>query len=339
MRAAVIHEFGKPEALQVEDLPDPDPGPHEIIVRQSMTTVNHRDIWIRMGHPNPAFNVDLPIILGIDICGEVTEVGSEVDSPAVGDRVTINPYIPCERCDMCLRAMFQYCNNLNIYNGSYTELAVVPAKNAIPVPKELSDTQVACFGNNYPTAWEMLIRKARISPEDTVFVWAGTSGVGWAGIEIARLVGARVITSAGTEEKRQILRDKGLDVVDHYSPDMVARVMEMTEGRGVSVVFEHVGTDTWQRSVEMCRSNGAIVVAGATSGDNVTMNVIDMFVKQLRILGSRNADMNSALGAAEHLAQGAFDPIIGKELSLDDIAEAHRLLEQGKITGKIVIKF
>src|SRR5690606_33865299 len=220
LRAALIRETGQPEVLKVENIATPKPGPHDILVRQAMTTVNHRDIWMRQGHPSPAYRVEMPAVLGIDICGEVVAVGSEVDAPKVGQRVTINPYMPCGRCESCLRARPQYCNRFDVYHGSYAEFAVVPASLAIVVPDTLTDAQVACFPNNYPTAWEMLVGKAGLTPDDTVFVWAGTSGLGYAGIEIARLAGAQVITSAGTPEKRQLLADKGLDVVDHYAPDI-----------------------------------------------------------------------------------------------------------------------
>lgn len=339
MRAAVIHSTGGPDVLQINELPDPVIGPADIAVRQAMTTVNHRDIWIRKGHPNPTYHVDFPAVLGIDICGEVVEVGSEVNNAVVGDRVTINPYIPCGRCEYCVRSRPQYCTKFDVYRGAYAELAVVPAALVIVVPEDLSDAQVACFPNNYPTAWEMLIAKAGLTPADTVFVWAGTSGLGCAGVEIAHLAGARAITSAGTEQKRRILRDRGWDVVDHYSPDMVNDVMERTDGRGVSIVFEHVGADTWGRSMEMCCSGGTIVFAGATSGDDASMNVTEMFVKQVRILGSRVANMNSAMEAAEHLGRGDFEPVVGEELPLEDIAHAHSLLEQGKAPGKILIRF
>lgn len=339
MRAARIHQHGGSDVFRVEEINPPTVGPFDILVRQAMTTVNHRDIWIRKHHNNFAYRVALPAILGIDICGEVVEVGSDVDTPAVGDRVTINPYLPCGHCLDCLRAHPQYCGQFGVYHGAYAEFALVPAHLAIRVPAELSDAQVACFPNAYPTAWEMLLGKAGLGPDDTVFIWAGTSGLAMAGIEITQLVGARVITSAGTQAKRDLLTARGLDVVDHYSPTMVSDVLEMTDGRGVSIVFEHVGAATWQRSLELCAPGATIVVGGATSGDTGTMDLTDMFVRQVRILGSRVASMDVALAAAHQLSLGRFNPLVGAVMPIEEIAEAHRLLEAGNVAGKILVTF
>jgi NADPH2:quinone reductase len=198
---------------------------------------------------------------------------------------------------------------------------------------------VACFPNNYPTAWEMLVRKAGIGPDDTVFVWAGTSGLGGAAIDIAQIVGARVLTSAGSAEKRQILAARGLEVFDHSDPGLVDAVLAATDGWGPRIVFEHVGAATWERSLELCAPSGTIVSAGATSGDDARMNITAMFAKQLRILGSRVADMDIALAAARQLDLGRFDPLVGVTLSLDEVAEGHRLLERGAVAGKIVVEF
>ena len=159
----------------------------------------------------------------------------------------------------------------------------MPAALAVPVARAVPPEHVACFANAYITAWEMLVTKARVGPDDTVFVWAGTSGLGSAAIEIAQLVGARVISSAGGEHKLGVLAKRGVDLaVDHYRDDVVTRVLEFTGGLGASIVFEHVGAATWQRSLDMCASGGTIVSAGATSGDEATMDVTAMFANDAR---------------------------------------------------------
>lgn len=268
MKAVVFHEHGGPDVLRVEEIAEPDPGPDDLLVRLRATSVNHRDIWMRRGHPHPAYRLDLPGILGIDVCGEVIAAGTEVESFAPGDRVTANPYMPCGRCGRCLRGLFQYCPYFTVYNGSYAELIIVPARFAVVVDPSVPDEYVAAFPNTYITAWQMLVGKAVISPADTVFVWAGTSGLGSAAIEIAALAGARVITSAGTEEKREVLRSSKAELVlDHHSPGLVAGVLEATDGDGASIVFEHIGQATWERSLALCAPGGTIVSAGATSGD------------------------------------------------------------------------
>jgi NADPH:quinone reductase-like Zn-dependent oxidoreductase len=339
VRAVRIHAHGGPEVLQVDHVPEPEPGPDDLLVRLRATSVNHRDVWIRRGHPHPAYHVDLPAVLGIDVCGDVVDVGSEVVAFRPGDRVTANPYMPCGACRYCLAGRFQLCPRFSVYTGTYAELFVVPARFAVRVDPAVPDEHVAAFPNTYITAWQMLVGKAGVSPEDTVFVWAGTSGLGSAAIEIAKLAGATVITSAGSEEKREVLRRGRADhVLDHSAEDLVARVLDLTDGEGATIVFEHVGQATWQRSIELAAPGGTIVSAGATSGDEASMNVTYVFVKQLRILGSRLGTMRDAVAAAAHLSAGDFSPLIGAVLPLEKVGEAHTLMDEGRVIGKVIVK-
>lgn len=341
MRAALIRRHGEPAVLQVEDIPVPEPGKGELLIRMLSTSVNHRDVWIRKGHPHPAYRVDLPTALGVDVCGVIEALGEGVDPGfKLGSRVIANPYIPCGKCRRCVRGEFQYCPHFTVYNGSYAEYAVISAANAVTLADSVPITHAAAFPNSYITAWQMLVGKSNVGPADTVFVWAGTSGLGSAAIEIAKLVGARVIASAGTEAKLNMLESYQPDlIVDHYKPDMVERVMDFTEGQGATIVFEHVGKASWQRSLELCAYGGTIVTAGATSGDEVSMDVTYAFVKQIRVLGSRLGTMKDLSDSVRHLNSGYFRPLIGKTLPLEDIAHAHELMEAGKIIGKIIIEY
>jgi NADPH:quinone reductase-like Zn-dependent oxidoreductase len=339
MRAVRIHAHGGPEVLQVDEIPEPTPGPGDLLVGLRATSVNHRDVWIRRGHPHPAYRVDLPAVLGIDVCGDVVEVGSDVDGFRAGDRVTANPYMQCGTCRYCVRGEFQLCPDFAVYHGTYAERFLVPAQFAARVDPSVPDEHVAAFPNAYITAWQMLVGKAGVDAADTVFVWAGTSGLGGAAIEIARLHGARVITSAGSEQKREVLEQGVADaVLDHHSADLVDRVLELTDGVGATIVFEHVGQATWERSIEMAAHGGTIVTAGATSGDDARINVTYMFVKQLRILGSRLGTMADTIDAARHLSAGRFAPLIGAVLPLEQLGEAHVLLDEGRVTGKVIVK-
>ncbi|WP_397475840.1 alcohol dehydrogenase catalytic domain-containing protein [Pusillimonas sp.] len=341
MRAALIRRHGDPGVLQLEDVAVPEPGAGELLVRMLSTSVNHRDVWIRKGHPHPAYYVDLPVVLGVDVCGVVEKTGSGVgEAFKAGDRIIANPYQPCGKCEQCRRGEFQYCPNFTVYNGSYAEYAVIPAINAVKLAESVPITHAAAFPNSYITAWQMLVGKAKVSPADTVFVWAGTSGLGSAAIEIAKLAGARVIASAGTEAKLRMLESYEPDlIVDHYKPGMVDLVMDYTEGRGASIVFEHVGKASWKRSLELCAVGGTIVTAGATSGDEVTMDITYAFVKQIKIMGSRLGTMKDLSDSVRHLNSGYFKPLIGKTLPLEDIAHAHELMEAGKIIGKIILEY
>lgn len=338
MRAVRIYRHGGPEVLQVDEVPEPTPGPDDLLVRLRATSVNHRDVWIRRGHPHPAYHVDLPAVLGIDVCGDVVEIGEAVDGFSAGDRVTMCPYLPCGRCSMCVRGRFQYCPRFDVYHGTYAEYFLIPARLAVRVDPSVPDEHVAAFPNAYVTAWQMLVGKAGVSAADTVFVWAGTSGLGSAAIEIAQLAGATVITSAGSDEKRDVLRERAGHVLDHHAPDLVERVLELTDGEGASIVFEHVGRATWGRSLELCAPGGTIVSAGATSGDDAQMDITYMFVKQVRILGSRLGTMSDTIDAARHLSAGRFSPLIGDVFSLDDVGAAHELMERGSVIGKVIVR-
>jgi NADPH:quinone reductase-like Zn-dependent oxidoreductase len=339
MRAVRIHRHGGPEMLQVDEIPCPEPGPDDLLVRLRATSINPRDLWIRKGHPHPAYRVDLPAVLGIDVCGDVVDAGDRVEGFRPGDRVTANPYMPCGWCGQCVHGRFQYCGSFSVYNGAHAEYVLVPASIAIHVAPEVPDEHVAAFPNTYVTAWEMLVGKAGVSAADTVFVWAGTSGLGHAAAEIAKLAGATVIATAGKPEKLEALRRGKADLVlDHFTPDLVERVLEFTGGEGASIVFEHVGRATWARSLELCGLGGTIVSAGATSGDVAEMDVTSMFVKQVRILGSRLGTMADALSAVEHLNAGRFEPLVGIVLPFERVSEGHRLLEQGRVIGKAIVK-
>ena len=207
------------------------------------------------------------------------------------------------------------------------------------IDPSVPDEHVAAFPNTYITAWQMLVGKACVSAADTVFVWAGTSGLGSAGIEIAKLAGATVIASAGSDEKRERLRELPADaILDHHDPGLVERVLELTDGQGASIVFEHIGQATWGRSMELCAPGGTIVSAGATSGDDARMNITYMFVKQLRILGSRLGTMTDTIDAARHLSAGRFHPLIDRVFALEELGEAHRLMDEGQLIGKAIVK-
>lgn len=339
MRAARIHRHGGPDVLQVDEVPEPVPGPGDLLVRLRATSVNHRDIWIRKGHTHPGYQVELPAILGIDVCGDVVGLGVDVEGFAIGDRVTANPYMHCGYCRHCRSGRFQYCPFYEVYNGAYAEYLLVPSVFAIRIDPGVPDECVACFPNAYITAWQMLVGKAGISPADTVLVWAGTSGLGSAGIEIAKLAGARVIATAGSKEKRRLVAERGVDIVlDHHAVTFLDDVNELTHGEGVTVVFEHVGQATWGRSLAALAPGGTIVSAGATSGDDARLDVTYMFAKQARILGSRLGTMEDALAAAAHLNAGHFSPLVGARLSFDNLAEGHRLLEAGEVAGKIIVQ-
>lgn len=339
MRAARIHTHGGPEVLQVEDsLATPTPADHELIIRQTHTSANHRDVWIRKGLPDDTFQIELPAILGVDFSGEVVEVGKQVSGFSAGDRVIINPQFACGACHSCSGQKPQYCQNVDIANGSYAQYARVRAGQAIKLDSTVPAPAAACFANTYITAWEMLINRARLTPEDTVFIWAGTSGLGSAAVDIAQLVNAKIITTAGQKHKLEDLRQRtdGL-VLNHHEDDVVEAVMEATDGVGASVVFEHTGAATWERSTQLVAAGGRIINAGLTTGTNLQTDAVAMIIKQFSIQGYSLGTMAGARAAVSFLNNGMLSPLIGATVPLSKISTAHQLLESGSVSGKILI--
>lgn len=338
MRAARIHGFGGPEVLKVEEIPVPEPGPGELLVRQFGTSVNHRDIWLRKGLPGETFVLPLPAVLGIDVAGEVVAVGPQVRHFRVGDHVAINPYIVCGECLACRNQRPDRCAHIDMSNGGYAQFAAVPEARAVAIAESVAPESAACFGNTFITAWEMLLGKARITPEDTVFIWGGTSGLGSAAVQIARLAGCRVIATAGTQEKIALLQGMGVDLaLNHHRDDVVKRVVEFTDGVGASVVLDSVATATFGRTVEMAAAGARIVCAGLTSGRTISFDVLSIMMKQFTIVGSTLSSMASARAAAEKLNAGALKPLIGHRVPLSSVVEAHRMMEAGNLTGKIFL--
>ena len=339
MRAARIYKHGGPDVFRVEeDVPEPDFGPSDLLIRQTHTSANHRDVWIRKGLSDDTFQIALPAILGVDFSGEVVAVGKNVTQFVVGDRVIANPQHPCGRCQACRGQRPQFCMNVDISNGSYAQYAKVAESQAMLIDKSVSPESAACFANTYVTAWEMLINRARLTPEDTVFIWAGTSGVGSAAVDIAKLVNAKIITTAGSAHKLEILRSRTAGrVLDHHNDDVVAEVMEATKGVGASVVIEHTGAATWERSMALASAGGRIVNAGLTTGQTLKTDAVVMIIKQLSIMGYSLGTMAGAQAAVSFLNNGSLSPLIGETVPLSRIGEAHEMLESGGVAGKILI--
>lgn len=228
--------------------------------------------------------------------------------------------------------------NVDIANGSYAQYARVPESQAIRLDASVEVDAAACFANTYVTSWEMLINRARLTPQDTIFIWAGTSGLGSAAIDIAKLTNAKIITTAGHPHKLDILKQRtsGL-VLDHHNDDIVAQVMDATDGVGASVVFEHTGAATWERSMLLASAGARIINAGLTTGQTLKTDAVMMIIKQLTIMGYSLGTMAGARAAVSFLNNGSFSPLIGETVPLSRIGHAHRLLEEGGVAGKILV--
>ena len=279
MKAIIFHEQGGIDKLRYEDVPTPAITPSEVLVKVKACAVNHLDIRARRDRPEVQ---PFPHILGSDISGDVVEVGDEAYNVAVGDRVVLSPCIPCEQCPDCLNGDENMCDFQELLgfqsNGGYAEYVKAPAKNAIQISPNLSYVNASAIPIAYLTAWHMLVERAQVHPGDDVLILSAGSGVGSAGLQIAKLCGARVFATASTDEKLERARQMGADFTINYTQtDFSEAVLEATGGRGVDIVFEHVGAATWDQSVASLAKKGRLVSCGVTTGTPGEIDIRKMY--------------------------------------------------------------
>lgn len=324
MKAILIREDGGPEVLLYEDVPDPEPGPGEVLVRMRFASLNHLDVWTRKGMPS----VPKPRILGADGSGVVEAVGEGVSGLAEGDAVVINPGIEHGGAIHVIGEHTQ---------GVHAELASIPATNVVPLREGVSFEDAAAFPLVYETAYRMLVTRAHLQAGEWVLVWGIGGGVATAAFRIAQALGARTIVTSSSDEKLAKAAGLGADVtVNHESGDVVAAVKEAT-GKGADVVVETVGEATWKRSLDAARPAGRVVVCGATTGPNPPAALHRLWWKQLDLLGSTMGTNADFAGAYDLVAAGAT-PVIDSVFPLDQARAAHERLESGRQFGKILLE-
>jgi NADPH:quinone reductase-like Zn-dependent oxidoreductase len=340
MQAVRIAAHGGPEVLQLVELPAPQPGPGEIMVEMKTVSLNHLDIWVRRGIPGVRY--PLPLVPGCDGAGLVASLGPGVEGPAVGTRVALQPGVSCGRCAECLSGQDNLCRHYGILgetrDGTNADSVVVPAANVMPLGPTLTFEAAAAFPLAFLTAWHMAVSRARIQPADTVLVHAGASGVGSAAIQIARLLRARVFTTVGSSQKAERVRALGADEVILYrEADVAAEVRRLTAKRGVDVILDHVGQDTWEANLRSLARGGRLVVCGATSGHEVPTNLRLLFFKNLSLLGSTMGSKSELLRVLALVQQGQLRAVVDRVLPLSQVARAHELLESRSVVGKVVL--
>jgi acryloyl-coenzyme A reductase len=342
MKATVFSEFGGPEVLRYEDVADPAPGAGEVVVKVGAVTLNHGpDTVVRSG--TFRIPVPLPHVCGSDPAGEVVSVGAGVDDSLLGQRVAIEPIIACGECGFCLAGAGEnYCRAwllLGVHRwGGRAEYVEVPVRNLVPLPDSVDFDQAACLGMAYLTAYHGLLRKAQLRPDDTLLVTGAGGGVGVAAIQIAKDVGARVIAVTGEPWKQERAEAIGADLaVSSANADWPAEVLEATEGRGVSVLFDNVGPETWAKSVPLLDRAGRFVCSGATTGFELSVDVVSLYrnhtTAYFYMCGPR-ADLAELVRLA---GEGRIDPVIDSRFPLSDAAGAEGRLAAREQFGKIVL--
>ena len=324
MKAIRIHEDGGPDVLRYEDVPDPEPGPGEVLIELRAASLNHLDIWVRQGLPS----VPKPRILGADGAGVVLGVGAGVTGFSVGDRVVINPGL--EHGDT-IAVVGEHSD------GTHCEQMAIAAEQVFALDDGLSFEEAAAFPLVYETAYRMLVTKAGLQEGEWVLIWGVGGGVGTAAFEICRALGAQTIVTSGSEWKLEQARAWGADVaVNHADGDVVAAVKEAT-GKGVHVVVESVGEATWARSLAAVRPAGRVTVCGATSGPNPPAQLHRFWWKQLTVYGSTMGARDDFLGAYDLVRSGRARVHVDQVFPLSETRAAHERLEAGEQLGKIVL--
>ena len=340
MKAVIISEHGGPEVLRYTNVPEPSIGASDVLVRVRACALNHLDLWMRGGLPNRP--VQFPHILGSDISGEVAKIGESVKNVRVGEKVLLAPGVSCGACPQCLAGHDNFCKDYTLFGttipGGYAEFVKSPAANAIPIPGNLTFEEAAAIPLVFLTAWHMLFYRAHLQPAEDVLVIAAGSGVGSAAIQIAKAASARVIATAGSEAKLRKAKELGADEVLLHQGEFAREVKKLTGGRGVDIVFEHVGEATWDQSVYSLAVGGRLVTCGATTGREGNLNIGYLFARQLSILGSFMGHKSELFAVLELFKRGLLKPVIDTVLPLERAADAHRRLENREQFGKVVLK-
>jgi len=340
MRAVRIHEHGGPEVLRLEEVPDPQPAPHQVLVRVKACALNHLDLWVRQGIPGQ--KIPLPHILGSDVAGEVAGLGEGCRRLKAGDRVLLAPAQSCRQCGECAAGRDNFCRSYallgHFLEGGNAEYLVTPEAYAIPIPGDLSFEEAAAVPLVFLTAWHMLVGRAGIRAGEQVLVWSASSGVGSAAVQIAKMLGCRVIATAGGEAKLALARELGADeAIDHYRQKVGEEVKRLTGRRGVDVVFEHVGAASWDQSIAALAHHGRLVTCGATTGPQAAVDLRLLFARQLSLLGSFMGTLGELHEVLEFLGRRRLRAVIDKMYPLGEIRAAHLRLENREQFGKVLV--
>ena len=338
MKAVRFHESGGPKVLKYEDAPKPEIGPSDVLVRVRACALNRLDIWLRSG----AYKAHLPHILGSEFSGDVAEVGEDVRGARVGDKVLIYPGLTDGTCQYCLAGEESICEKFGIIgsatDGGYAEFAKVPAENVFAIPTGITYDQAAAIAVVFLTAWHMLVTRAELQAGERVLIHAVGSGIGSAAVQIAKLAGAEVFGTAGSDDKLAKAKELGADhLINYAEKDFAAEVSKLTGGEGVHVVFEHTGAKTFPGSLASLTKNGRLVTCGATTGTEATLDIRQLYSRQLRVIGAMLGTRRELAEILRLVGEGKLRPVIDRAMPLSEASRAHELLTDRAQFGKIVL--
>lgn len=341
MYAAFFRRHGGPEVMETGEAPEPVAATGTVVVSVRAAALNHLDLWVRRGLPG--LTLELPHIGGSDVAGVIDEIGPGAEGWEVGDRVALNPSLWCGECEWCEREEHPLCLDFKILGehvaGGTAERVRVAARNLYRIPDDLEFRVAAAAPLAYQTAWRALKTRGGLKDGESVLVTGASGGVSTAAIQIARLLGARVLAVTSGPENVSRVRELGADVVfDRLETDFAEGVKEHTAGRGVNLVLDSVGEATWAQCLRSLSRLGRLVTYGATTGPRGVVEIRHMFWKQISVSGSTMASRSEFEAVMDHVAAGDLTPVIHDVMPLAAIREAHEVLEAGRAFGKLVLE-
>jgi NADPH:quinone reductase-like Zn-dependent oxidoreductase len=339
MLAAYLKGHGGPETVEVGELPTPEPRADQVRVKVRAAALNHLDLWVRRGLPS--LKLTYPHILGGDAAGVVDKLGPDATGVKVGDEVIVHPGLSCRRCRQCLGGWESLCPQYQILgehvNGAHAEWVCIPVANVFAKPAALSFEQAAALPLVFTTAWQMLVRRAQVQPGEWVLVHAAGSGVGSAAIQIARLYGAQVIATAGSEAKLELARKLGAQVTIDYTNADFAKEVRRVVPQGCDIIVDHLGKEFWKSNFRAVRDGGRITVCGATSGYEAVTDLRHVFYRQIQILGSTMGSKGDFETLLQHVERGSLKPVVDRAFALREARLAHERLERREQFGKVLL--
>ncbi len=340
MKALVIFKHGGLDELTITDIPKPSIGADDVLIAVKAVALNHLDLFVREGLPG--LKLAMPHVLGSDVAGVIAEIGASVRGVQAGQRVAVNPGISCGHCEFCAMGEDSLCAEFGIlgehFPGGGAEFVRVPARNVLPIPDDFPFEQAAAAPLVFLTAWRALITRARLRAGEDVLVLGAGAGVSTAAIQIAKQAGARVFVTSSSGEKLKKAKELGADVLINYKTQEWDReVYKQTNKRGVDVVFESVGAETWLKAIRCLKRGGRLVTIGVTTGPNPTEEIRQIFWKQIDILGSTMSNQREFHEVMKLVLRGELKAVVDCVLPLERGREAHERLARGEQFGKIVL--
>ena len=339
MKAIRIHQHGGTDVLQIDNLEEPVPGPHEVLVKIKTGALNHLDIFVRKGIPG----IRLPLIMGSDGAGIIEECGGAVHNFKAGDKIINMPFRISADDPAFIENRENLSPNYQITgehcDGLQAEYVAIPEIFVFKKPEHISWEAAAAFPLVSLTAYHMLVQKVNLQPGQWLLVHGASSGVGSAAIQIAKILGARIIASTSSSEKCEMAKKLGADFVINYTREPIGKTAKEISDGGVNVVFDHTGEKTWKESLRALKTGGKLVTCGATSGPLVQIDLRALFIKQQQLIGSTMGTRQDMLAVAKMVESGKLKPVISRVFDFSEVREAHHFLEDGKQFGKVILKF